>query len=228
MSTSLSTPSPGYEAISREISRLLARLVRRATPDDFPAIDAIHRSAFPTDVEARLVALLIGRGKATISLVAEIDGQVVGHILFSPAMLHRKPLRGPLAPRAVGLRDDDDPSDSANSQTLPLAEQADHIGLGLAPLAVLPPFQNQGIGTALVRAGLAECHRIVVPWVVVLGHETYYPRFGFAPARRWNLTGDYGSSDAFQFLPLTAAADSLRGGHIRYAPEFAEIFGLGR
>ncbi len=59
--------------------------------------------------------------------------------------------------------------------------------------------------------------------VVVLGHESYYPRFGFAPASRWNLTGEYGDSDAFQFLPLTAAADALRGGHIRYAPEFDEI-----
>jgi predicted N-acetyltransferase YhbS len=63
-----------------------------------------------------------------------------------------------------------------------------------------------------------------VHWVVV-GHENYYPRFGFAPAHRWNLTGDYGDSDAFQFLPLTAAADAIRGGHIRYAPEFGEVCG---
>jgi hypothetical protein len=58
----------------------------------------------------------------------------------------------------------------------------------------------------------------------MFGHETFYPRFGFAPASRWNLTGDYGSHDAFQFLPLTAAANEIHGGHIRYAPEFAEIF----
>ena len=69
------------------------------------------------------------------------------------------------------------------------------------------------------RAG----RRLAAEWVVLLGHENYYPRFGFAPARRWNLTGDYGSHDAFQFLPLTAAADSIRGGHIRYAPEFGEF-----
>jgi predicted N-acetyltransferase YhbS len=63
-----------------------------------------------------------------------------------------------------------------------------------------------------------------VHWIVLLGHETYYPRFGFAPASRWNLTGDYGSHDAFQFLPLTAAANAICGGHLRYAPAFAEIF----
>ena len=97
-------------------------------------------------------------------------------------------------------------------------------GLGLAPVAVLPSLQNQGLGSALVRAGLDKCRAIGTPWVVVLGHETYYPRFGFAPARNWNLTGDYGDSDAFQFLPLTPAADSICCGHIRYANEFAELF----
>jgi len=55
------------------------------------------------------------------------------------------------------------------------------------------------------------------PLVVVLGHETYYPRFGFAPASRWNLA-------AFQFLPLTDTARAITGGHIQYAPEFGEIF----
>jgi hypothetical protein len=48
---------------------------------------------------------------------------------------------------------------------------------------------------------------------------------GFAPASRWNLTGDYGSHAAFLFLPLTEAANEIRGGHIRYAPEFGKIFG---
>jgi putative acetyltransferase len=236
----------------------ISTLVRPATSADLHAIEAVHRAAFPTDLEARLVALLIERGKGAISLVAEQDGEVVGHILFSSATLEC----GPLASRAESDR---------LSAMPPLAEQADHVGLGLAPVAVLPAFQNQGLGSALVRAGLAECHRLAkvrpaqvgpsgpegpelptdsagewlkvrshksqvpeptsdsrlptsVHWVVVLGHPTYYPRFGFAPARRWKLTCDYGDSDAFQFLPLTATADALRGGHIRYAPEFGELF----
>jgi len=44
-------------------------------------------------------------------------------------------------------------------------------------------------------------------------------------ASRWNLTGDYGSHAAFQFLPLTAAARAITGGHVRCAPEFGEILG---
>ena len=69
--------------------------------------------------------------------------------------------------------------------------------------------------------------RLGVHGVVLLGHETYYPRFGFAPASRWNLTGDYGRLDAFQFLPLPDAADSIRDGQIRNAPEFTEVFRPG-
>ena len=211
----------------------MSALIRPAASADLAAIDAVHRAAFPTDLEARLVALLIERGKATISLVAEQGGQVVGHVLFSPATHSR-----PHAPREEFV---------SRSETTTLT------GLGLAPVAILPAFQNQGLGSALIRAGLAECRlraKVGPPcrggpelptdtaladpgparqsgptWVVVLGHPTYYPRFGFAPASRWTLTCDYGDTDAFQFLPLTAAADALRGGHIRYAPEFGELIG---
>jgi putative acetyltransferase len=186
--------------------------IRPTKPADQLAIRSVLRAAFPTDAEARLVELLTARGKATISLVAEVEGDVVGHILFSPATWEGK---APSEPRLSG------------SITLPLDRPADpavSTGLGLAPVAVHPDFQNVGIGSALIRAGLAECRRLGIPWVVLLGHETYYPRFGFAPASRWNLSGDYGSHDAFQFLPLAAAAAASTGGHIRYASEFGELF----
>lgn len=59
-------------------------IIRPATAADLPAIDAVHRAAFPTDVEARLVALLIAHGQDRASLVAEERGPIVGHVLFSP------------------------------------------------------------------------------------------------------------------------------------------------
>jgi hypothetical protein len=46
-----------------------------------------------------------------------------------------------------------------------------------------------------------------------------------SPTRRWNLTGDYGSHAAFQFPPLTDGTDSIRGGHMHFAPELGEVFG---
>ena len=59
--------------------------------------------------------------------------------------------------------------------------------MGLAPMAVLPEFQRQGIGSQLVRAGLAECEGLGSDAVVVLGHPKFYPRFGFIPASRKGL-----------------------------------------
>jgi putative acetyltransferase len=61
--------------------------IRRERADDVPAIHAVHCAAFPTDLEARLVDRLRENGHATISLVAEIQEQIVGHILFSPVTI---------------------------------------------------------------------------------------------------------------------------------------------
>jgi putative acetyltransferase len=64
-------------------------IIRSAKREDAKAIAEVHLRAFPTDAEARLVALLHKRGKATISLVAEEAGRILGHVLFSPAMIER-------------------------------------------------------------------------------------------------------------------------------------------
>ena len=54
--------------------------IRSANPADLPALQALHRQAFGGKAEAKLVALLIERGKSAVSLVAEVDGQVVGYV----------------------------------------------------------------------------------------------------------------------------------------------------
>ena len=94
-------------------------------------------------------------------------------------------------------------------------------GLGLAPLAVHAGHRRRGVGAALARAGLAACARLGARFVVVLGDPAYYGRFGFAPAHRWGLRGEYGGGDAFQALELVPGA--IRAGLIRYAPEFAAL-----
>lgn len=60
-------------------------------------------------------------------------------------------------------------------------------GMGLAPMAVRPACQGQGIGSALVEAALQQLAGAGCPYVVVLGHPDYYPRFGFEPAARFEL-----------------------------------------
>jgi len=95
-------------------------------------------------------------------------------------------------------------------------------GMGLAPMAVLPECQRRGIGSKLVRAGLAALKESSCPFVIVLGHPEYYPRFGFVPASghgircQWDGVPD----EAFMLLFLDESAMKGVSGVARYRSEF--------
>lgn len=96
--------------------------------------------------------------------------------------------------------------------------------LGLAPMAVAPEFQNQGIGSNLVREGLKLCADAGFTAVFVLGHPEYYPRFGFKTAKLSGFSCEYPAPDeAFMVLELEKGALAGRKGLIKYRPEFAEL-----
>lgn len=96
--------------------------------------------------------------------------------------------------------------------------------LGLAPMAVLPENQRQGIGSRLVRSGLEACMRKGHRVVVVLGHPAYYPRFGFVPAVTRGLRCEYpGPDDAFMVAELGPGALGGRTGLVKYRPECAAV-----
>lgn len=95
---------------------------------------------------------------------------------------------------------------------------------GLAPLGVLPGFQGGGVGTDLVRHGLRALVRAGRRAVVVLGHPSYYARFGFQPARSFGLSWEVpGHEDAFMALELAPGALSTGPGVVRYRPEVMGI-----
>jgi putative acetyltransferase len=94
--------------------------------------------------------------------------------------------------------------------------------LGLAPVAVSPERQNQGVGTELTRAGLDACRALDCEAVVVLGQPEYYRRFGFLRADQFGLQNEYGADEAFMVLELRPGALAGRAGLVQYAPEFAE------
>ncbi len=94
--------------------------------------------------------------------------------------------------------------------------------MGLAPLAVSPEHQNLGIGSRLVRAGLAACRHIGRDVVFVLGHEDYYPRFGFEPAARHGFLFQGAENRHFMVLGLRAKALKGLSGSVRYRREFDE------
>jgi putative acetyltransferase len=98
------------------------------------------------------------------------------------------------------------------------------VAMGLAPMAVLPMYQNQGIGSQLVREGLKECQRLGHDIVVVLGHSEYYPRFGFGPASLKGLRSEYDVPDeVFMVAELIPDALKGRGGLVKYHEEFAKV-----
>ena len=95
-------------------------------------------------------------------------------------------------------------------------------GMGLGPLAVVPHRQRQGIGSLLVRAGIEAMRERNCPFVIVLGHPEYYPRFGFRPASQHGLScqWDRVPDEAFMVLPLHEAAVTCMCGIVRYRDEF--------
>src|SRR5262249_35127151 len=92
--------------------------------------------------------------------------------------------------------------------------------VGLAPMSVLPQFQNRGIGSKLVREGLEACKREGYAVVVVLGHAKYYPRFGFLRAKDYGLDNEYDAVDSFMVLELQEGFLGTIRGLVKYAPEF--------
>ncbi len=100
---------------------------------------------------------------------------------------------------------------------------ADLLVLGLGPVAVLPTYQRQGIGSLLIRYGLAECDRLGGKAVVVLGDPAYYHRFGFTTAREKGLGCEYPVPDE-AFMVLELANKALVGyiGVVKYRSEFNE------
>jgi predicted N-acetyltransferase YhbS len=138
----------------------MALLIRPETVAHYAAIADLHARAFGQRPGAALIVALLRQRRSfdpQLSLVAEIDGRVVGHVLFSPHQL-----------RLLG-------------HTVP--------AVNLAPLAVDPPYQRQGIGGRLIAEGHAIAAAKGYAVSFLLGHPEYYPRFGYH-------THAYGSAQA--------------------------------
>jgi putative acetyltransferase len=167
-------------------------LLRAEQSSDAAAIRDVNALAFGQPLEADLVDQLRQNCADALSLVAEDDGEVVGHILFTPVTIE-----------SGGRR---------------------VVGMGLAPMAVRPGNQRQGIGSALVRDGLAQLRARGCPFVVVVGHPEYYPRFGFERASRHGLRSQWEgvSDEAWMVLVLDAQAMTGVTGVACYRDEFNE------
>ena len=102
-----------------------------------------------------------------------------------------------------------------------VSDRSETSALALAPLSVHQDFQCLGIGAALIEEGLKECRRLGHRIVIVVGHPTYYPKFGFLPARAFGINAPFPCPDeAFMVLPLEDNALDGISGTVRYPPAF--------
>jgi putative acetyltransferase len=110
------------------------------------------------------------------------------------------------------------------------SDQREIAGAALGPVAVLPQFQRAGIGAALVRDGMDEVQRRGDPFVIVLGHPSYYPRFGFEPAGsrygvrcKWDVPDDVFMIRIFDADTMRGVIGVAGGGVAHYRPEFDAV-----
>jgi len=164
-------------------------LVRPERPEDRAAIRLVNKQAFNRSDEADLVDRLREEGVVLASFVAEIENQIVGHILFTRMSVET-------ADRSVAA-------------------------VALAPLAVLPRLQSQGIGSELIRHGLDWLRAQGEQIVLVLGHPDYYPRFGFSTAKASLIESPFNPSS---FMALELKPNALEG--IRGKVRYPDAFGL--
>lgn len=164
--------------------------VRPERADDREAVRRIHELAFGQPDEADLVDALRAAGDHVpeLCLVAEQDGDVVGHILFSRARLDAGP-----------------------------------EVLALAPMGVLPEHQRQGVGSALVRESMKRAAETEFPFVVVVGHADYYPRFSFGPAAPHGIEAPFEIPPEAWLVHRLPAYSSDARGTVIYAPAFADL-----
>ena len=100
----------------------------------------------------------------------------------------------------------------------------DVTGAALGPMAVLPEHQRQGIGGGLIETGTERLKQLGYPFIIVLGHAEYYPRFGFKPASRFGVTCEWEVPDeVFMLLVLDETKMRDVSGLARYRREFSSV-----
>lgn len=163
-------------------------IIREERPEDIVAIGDLNDRAFGQEREGHLVDALRSHGGISLSLVATLNGRVVGHVLYSPATI------GAVA------------------------------GVALGPMGVLPEHQRQGIGSKLIESGKRIVRGSGCPFIIVLGHANYYPRFGFRPASTHGVMCDWDvPDDVFMLLVLDDQKMEGVSGLAKYRDEFWSV-----
>mgnify|MGYP003309744155 FL=1 len=165
--------------------------IRKEETKDYETVYSVVKRAFDSaehaDGNEHDLVNALRAGEAFIpelSLVAVIDGKIVGHIMFTKAKVEDEPV------------------------------------LAFAPLSVLPEYQKQGIGTALIKEGHRIAKELGYAYSLVLGSENYYPRVGYLPAVDFGIRPSFDvPSENFMAYRLREDAPNICG-ILKYAKEF--------
>lgn len=172
--------------------------IRQETAADYERVNAIVKAAFASaeysDQSEHLLVQRLRQSDAFIpelSLVAEQDGVLLGHILLT----------------RIKVVDDGQETPS----------------LALAPVSVLPSHQGKGIGAALIKAAHERARALGHGSVILLGHENYYPRFGYRPTAEYGIRLPF-EAPAENCMLIELQEGSLAGvsGVVEYSAPFME------
>ena len=90
-------------------------------------------------------------------------------------------------------------------------------------LCVIPEYQGKGIGSKLINVALESARRLGYKSVIVLGHDKYYPKFGFVPASKYGIKAPFDVPDeAFMVKELNDGSLIGVSGIVEYTKEFFE------
>jgi predicted N-acetyltransferase YhbS len=170
--------------------------IRQEEPKDYNKVAIIIENAFKTehfsDHQEQFLVERLRMSKDFIpqlSMVAEIDGEVVGQILLSK----------------IKITNSDTSFDS----------------LALAPVSVAPDFQKQGIGGELIRRAHKKARELGFRSILLLGHDTYYPRFGYELTSKYNINLPFDIPEKYCMI-ISLVQGGLEGvsGMVEYPEEF--------
>ncbi len=159
-------------------------LIRQEQKKDWQAVERLTRAAFWREerigkigvgaVEHYMVHKMRGReGIENLTFVAEVDDRVVGHIIYSVGSYILQP------------------------------DGEKKAVLNFGPVSVLPKYQKQGVGSALMIHSIQKAKELGYGGIVFFGHPTYYPKFGFGEAKDFNITTAEGNNfPAFMAMEL--------------------------
>jgi len=157
-----------------------------------------------------------------VDSIRYVNEQAFGQI-EEGAIVDKLRNRNALTISLVATRDDKVVGHIAFSPVVIESQCSSFEAVALAPMAVLPAYQREGIGSQLVRSGLEECRRLGHEVVVVLGHPDYYPRFGFVSGKQRGIDCEFEVPDeAWMVMELREGVLRGRSGTVKFQPEFGE------